>query len=102
MQGTRAHTWRSRRSSISCTRRNWDCRRCDYPVSSYDQPHRFVTNVTYELPLGKGKAIGSNWNGITNAFLGEWQMNGIMTFSQGQPLRFLTPQNTTFSYGGGQ
>ncbi len=82
--------------------RNWDCRRCENAVSSYDQPHRFVTNVTYELPLGKGKAIGSSWNGFTNAILGEWQMNGIMTLSQGQPLRFTTPQNTTFSYGGGQ
>src|SRR5260370_35499981 len=29
-------------------------------------------------------------------------MNGIMTLSQGQPLRFTTPQNTTFSFGGGQ
>jgi len=34
--------------------------------------------------------------------LGEWQMNGIFTLSMGQPLRFTTPQNTTFSYGGGQ
>jgi hypothetical protein len=82
--------------------RNWDCRRCEYAVSSYDQPHRFVTNVTYELPLGKGKAIGSTWNSFTNAVLGEWQMNGIFTLSMGQPLRFTTPQNTTFSYGGGQ
>src|SRR5205085_2944239 len=67
-----------------------------------DQPHRFVTNVTYELPVGTGKAVGSNWNAFAKAFLGDWQMNGIFTLSMGQPLRFTTPQNTTFSYGGGQ
>ena len=70
--------------------RNWYCRACDYSISSYDQPHRFVSNVTYELPIGKGKALGSSWNRFTDLLLGQWQMNGILTLSQGQPLRFTT------------
>ncbi|MBI3682261.1 MAG: TonB-dependent receptor, partial [Acidobacteria bacterium] len=82
--------------------RNWYCRSCDYSISSYDQPHRFVTNVTYELPFGKGKTLGNSWNGWANAALGQWQVNGILTISEGQPLRFTTPQNTSFSFGGGQ
>lgn len=82
--------------------RNWYCRSCDYSISSYDQPHRFVTNVTYELPFGRGKWIGNNWNGFLNNVLGQWQINGILTLSQGQPLRFTTAQNTSNSFGGGQ
>lgn len=82
--------------------RNWYCRACDYGISSYDQPHRFVTNVTYELPIGRGKSFGSNWNKVANTMLGQWQVNGILTISAGQPLRFTTPQNTSFSFGGGQ
>jgi len=82
--------------------RNWYCRACDYSISSYDQPHRFVSNVTYELPIGKGKALGSSWNRFTDLLLGQWQMNGILTLSQGQPLRFTTAQNTSNSFGGGQ
>jgi len=82
--------------------RNWYCRSCDYSISSYDQPHRFVTNVTYELPLGRGKMLGANWNSVVNALLGQWQVNGILTLSEGQPLRFTNAQNTSFSLGGGQ
>jgi hypothetical protein len=82
--------------------RNWYCRACDYSISSYDQPHRFVTNVTYELPIGRGKALGAGWNKLANAILGQWQVNGILTLSEGQPLRFTNAQNTSFSFGGGQ
>ncbi|MDQ6663703.1 MAG: TonB-dependent receptor [Acidobacteriota bacterium] len=84
------------------TIRNWYCRKCDYSISSYDQPHRFVSNVTYELPVGRGKAFGGNWNRFVDTFLGQWQMNGILTLSEGQPLRFSTAQNTSNSFGGGQ
>jgi hypothetical protein len=39
---------------------------------------------------------------LTDTFLGGWQMNGILTLSQGQPLRFTVAQNTSNSFGGGQ
>lgn len=52
--------------------RNWYCRRCDYAVSSYDQPHRFITNLTYELPIGKGKLWGSQWSTWMDTLLGQW------------------------------
>ncbi|MDQ1474166.1 MAG: hypothetical protein QOJ99_5646, partial [Bryobacterales bacterium] len=82
--------------------RNWYCRACDYSISSYDQPHRFVANATWEIPLGRGKALGRNWGRVTDLLLGQWQLNGIVTLSQGQPLRFTTAQNTSNSFGGGQ
>jgi hypothetical protein len=31
----------------------------------------------YQLPFGKGKAFGSNWNWFMDAILGGWQTNGI-------------------------
>ena len=82
--------------------RNWYCRKCDYSISSYDQPHRFVTNLTYELPIGRGKMLGSSWNNFVDIVLGQWQVNGILTLSEGQPLRFSTAQNTSNSFGGAQ
>jgi hypothetical protein len=82
--------------------RNLSCRSCDRAVYSYDQPHRFVTNLTYELPFGRGKAIGSGWNGLPELLAGNWQVNGILTLSHGVPLRFNVPQNTCFCFGGGQ
>ena len=84
------------------TLRNWYCRQCERSLSSYDVPHRVVVNFNYELPFGKGKKFGSSWNGITDAFLGGWQTNGILTLNSGQPLIFSQTTNNSFSFGGYQ
>jgi hypothetical protein len=81
--------------------RNQYCRTCERAVSAYDQPHRFVTNFTYELPFGRGKWLGAGWGGWMNNIFGEWQINGILTLSQGQPLRNIgVSTDTSFSFGG--
>jgi hypothetical protein len=83
--------------------RNNYCRSCERAVSSYDQPHRFVMNTTYELPFGRGKAMGTQWNKVTNAALGGWQVNGILTLSQGPPLyNWAVSTSTCFCFGGSQ
>jgi hypothetical protein len=38
------------------------------------------------LPIGKGKAFGSNMNPVLEAIVGGWQTNGIWTISSGNPL----------------
>ena len=83
--------------------RSYYCRACERAVSSYDQPHRMVLNSTYELPFGKGKPLGSQWNKAVNAIAGNWQVNGIVTLSQGLPLfNFGVANNTCFCFGGTQ
>ena len=83
--------------------RNNYCRACERAVSSYDQPQRLIANVTYELPFGRGKMMGSNWNAITNTVLGNWQMNGILTLSKGLPLyNFGVAVGNCFCFGGSQ
>lgn len=81
---------------------NFHCRACDKSVSPYDQRHRLVTSFTYEMPFGKGKTYGANWNGFLNAALGQWQINGIATLNSGLNLQFFAPGNTSFSFGGNQ
>jgi hypothetical protein len=82
--------------------RNFNCRACDRSISPYDYRHRLVTSYTYELPFGKGKQFGANWNVFLNAVAGQWQVNGIATLSSGSPLQMATTGNTSFSFGGGQ
>lgn len=82
--------------------RDYHCLRCDYGLSDYDQPHRFVANFTYELPIGKGKLLGGTWNRLLDSLLGQWQVNGILTLSKGLPLRFKSSQNTSYANGGAQ
>ncbi|HZO51660.1 MAG TPA: carboxypeptidase regulatory-like domain-containing protein, partial [Bryobacteraceae bacterium] len=67
------------------------------------QPHRFVTNITYELPFGRGKQFGAGVIRVVDAVLGNWQVNGILTISKGLPLRnFSLSSNTCFCFGGTQ
>ncbi len=82
--------------------RNWYCLECEYAVNSYDVPQRLVLSAASMLPFGEGKRFGSSWRGVTNAVLGGWQANGILTLASGMPLVFSTAQNTSFSFGGGQ
>jgi hypothetical protein len=82
--------------------RDFYCRACDRSLSVYDQTHRLVGNFTWELPFGRGKALGSNWNKAVDAILGQWQINGIATIGSARPLQFGVVQNTSFSFGGGQ
>jgi hypothetical protein len=55
-------------------------------LSQYDIPQVFNISYVYQLPFGRGKAVGNNWNAVLNSVLGGWQTNGIWRFSQGFPL----------------
>ena len=53
--------------------------------SNLDIRHSFVATSIYELPFGKGKQWGSDWNGFMDAIAGGWQLNPIVTFQTGTP-----------------
>jgi hypothetical protein len=53
--------------------------------SNLDIRHSFVATAIYELPFGKGKQWGSDWNGVLQAIAGGWQLNPIVTFQTGTP-----------------
>ena len=50
-----------------------------------DIPHRLVASFLYELPFGKGKAIGES-NKVVSAVLGGWQVSGSTIWQTGFPL----------------
>ncbi|HZS49641.1 MAG TPA: TonB-dependent receptor [Bryobacterales bacterium] len=64
--------------------------RADYGPSAFDQRHRFVLSYVYELPWGKGKHWLNGPGPVTYA-LGNWQINGITTFSTGAALTATAP-----------
>jgi hypothetical protein len=65
-------------------------------------PNAFVGAYSYELPLGRGKAFGSDMSGVANAILGGWQVSGIITARSGFPISLNTDNNNCGCYGGGQ
>ena len=67
-----------------------------------DIPQRFVGSFSYELPIGKGKRIGANWNRAGDLLLGGWQVNAITTRQSGFPLALTETPNTANALGGTQ
>lgn len=60
-------------------------------LSGFDVPQRFVFSWTYQLPFGRGQSLGSGWNPVINGILGGWDLNGILTLSEGQPVAINRP-----------
>jgi len=55
-------------------------------VDGSDTTHSLVANYIYELPIGRGRAVGANMNRLENAVFGGWEVSQIATFKSGIPL----------------
>jgi hypothetical protein len=53
--------------------------------SQYDLRHNFVGSFVYDLPFGRGRAVGASWHPAVNAILGGWQLGGILFIRSGEP-----------------
>jgi hypothetical protein len=66
--------------------------KADWSYSALNLNHEFTASVTYNLPFGKGKAFGGNWNPALNAVAGGWEVDVIERAISGFPL-FLVDSN---------
>lgn len=57
-------------------------------VATYDTPHVVKAYVSYDLPVGRGKALLGGAGRVVDAIVGGWGFSGIMNYSSGQPLGF--------------
>ncbi len=65
-------------------------RRAEWSPAYFDLKHNFVASYFYEMPFGKAKRFGSNWNPVVNGVLGGWQMGGSFSAHTGFPLTIKT------------
>jgi len=75
----------------------------DWGLSQLNLNDSFTASVIYDLPLGKGKRYGSDWNGAADAILGHWQVNLIERATSGFPLFVVDSGDGSgvfFSYNG--
>ncbi|HEY6991669.1 MAG TPA: carboxypeptidase regulatory-like domain-containing protein [Bryobacteraceae bacterium] len=75
-------------------------RRAEWGPCGWDVTHNFTGYVSYDLPFGRGRAIGHDINRFADAFVGGWQVNGIVSLHNGFPITIYNP--TTDSSGTGQ
>jgi hypothetical protein len=80
---------------------NWQ--NLDWSLSQINLNQSFTASFIYDLPFGKGRMFGSNWNPVTNTLVGNWQVTLIERISSGFPVPLIDSNNqsgTTFNTGG--
>ncbi len=70
--------------SEGCEIQNYYNLKNEKAVSGFDATHLFVASGVYELPFGAGKKYSSG-SRLVNQVIGNWQFNGILTFTSGRP-----------------
>ncbi len=71
-------------------------------VSQFNIPQIVQFSWVYQLPFGKGKTFGSNWNRAVDAVLGGWQVNGVYRWDDGLPLILYLNNGTSVPTYGSQ
>ncbi len=77
-------------SSLGVVINNWD-RNQQRGVSDFDLRHQLNADRVLELPFGRGKPLLSNRGGVVEAFLGGWQVSGLLRHTSGFPLSVAGP-----------
>ena len=67
----------------------------DYASCYFDSKNILAAYATYDLPIGKGKAIGNNMNPVLNSVVGNWQASTIISIHSGFPLAVYNATDTS-------
>jgi len=70
-------------------------RKLNYAPSDFDRTHVFQSSWYYEVPFGKDRHWGSNWNGVVERILGGWEISGVFIWESGHPTTVYSPSFTT-------
>ena len=63
---------------------DWRNLNLEHSVSPQDVKYQFTWQASYDLPMGKGRAL--NLGGVSNAILGNWTTNAVAYVSDGVPI----------------
>ncbi|MGA7292590.1 MAG: TonB-dependent receptor [Terriglobales bacterium] len=55
----------------------------NYGNADFDVRQRFVLSYVYDLPFGRGRALGKDASGVVNQVIGNWQMTGVFSTATG-------------------
>jgi hypothetical protein len=80
------------------TYRDFMNRHADYTVASFQRTHDLRGYVTFELPFGPGRLVGSKTGGALARVIEGWQLGSIVDVSTGAPLNVVA--TTTINRSG--
>ncbi len=70
----------------------------EYGLSNIDSPFRWASAVSYDLPVGRGKAFLNN-SRLLDYIAGGWSVNAVTIFQTGFPLQISQTPNYNSSFG---
>ncbi len=71
----------------------------EYSLANIDTPLRWATSLSYELPVGRGKAF-LNGSRLADYFVGGWTVNAVGVYQTGFPLQiYQANANSQYGYG---
>lgn len=91
-------TWLGSFSSLVDPNKPW----LERSLSTFDIPFVYQFTYTYDLPVGRGKALLGNMPAVLDTIIGGWKTNGVWRISYGRPLSFFTYDGTSLPTYGGQ
>jgi len=91
-------TWLGSFSSLVDPNKPW----LERSLSTFDIPYVYQFSYTYDLPIGRGKALLSNMPAVLDAVIGGWKTNGVWRISYGRPITPFTYDGTSLPTYGGQ
>ncbi|HSS97744.1 MAG TPA: TonB-dependent receptor, partial [Terriglobales bacterium] len=58
----------------------------EHSIGANDTPHRLTTAFILDVPVGRGRWIGSNMGRVMDGIVGGWSLDSFITLQSGQPL----------------
>jgi hypothetical protein len=58
----------------------------EWSIGANDATHRLAVAIVGDLPIGRGRWIGSNMNRVLDGVAGGWTLSTIVTLQTGQPI----------------
>jgi hypothetical protein len=72
---------------------------CDYGPMTFNVPQSLVISGVWELPVGRGRRLGTDINRFLDGVIGGWSLTAITTMQKGTPFTLTAPNNTAWSPG---
>src|SRR4029453_10883887 len=67
------------------TQKIWDFD-AERPLSAHDVAHRVAVSGVWQLPFGRDRRWGSQWNPVADLIIGGWDVSGVFSRQSGMPL----------------
>jgi len=83
-------------NTVSAYWENYLCPKCDYGPSGFDVRQSLNGTAVWQLPFGRGRKFGNNWNRALDESIGGWQLSGDTMLHTGFPTNMTGSNNGGF------